>query len=83
MVRIVVDKEMCDRLGGLDEQLEIFDENGRVLGRFLPVALRDPTLAEVEAQCPYTPEELDAMEERAAREGGRPLAEIWKELGVK
>ena len=81
MVRIVVDKDMRERLGGLEDQLEIFDENGRVLGRFLPV--RESKLAEVEAHCPYTPEELDAMEARAAREGGRPLADIWNDLGAK
>lgn len=76
MVRIVVDKEMRERLGGLDDQLEIFDESGRVLGRFLP--LRESKLAHIEALCPYTREELDAM---ATETGGRSLAEIWKDLG--
>lgn len=84
MVRIVVDGDMRKQLVELDGPADLFDEVGRSLGRFVPASesdMADVTLAEVEAQCPHTPEELDILESRAARDPGRPLAEIWKDLG--
>lgn len=81
MVRITIDQELREKLARLDGPAELFDEQGQAVGRFVPI--RDPLLAEVEAQCPHTPEELDALQARARREGGRPLADIWKDLGRK
>jgi hypothetical protein len=44
MTRIVVDTALREKLHNLTEPLELCDEEGRVLGRFLPVP--DPALYE-------------------------------------
>jgi hypothetical protein len=76
MVRITADKALQERLGGLEETAELFDENGRSLGFVVPA--RSIPVVRPEDRCPYTPEELAAMR---AEPGARILSEIWKELG--
>jgi hypothetical protein len=77
MTRVVVDDVMRARLGGLTDQVELCDESGRVLGHFIP---REgvPGLPAGADGCPYTAEELRRFQQET---GGRPLAEIWKDLG--
>ena len=89
MTRIVVDEVMRARLAGLSDQVELCDESGHVLGRFIPgVEVCDEAgrilgrfipghPAEVDG-CPYTAEELERFQQET---GGRPLADIWKDLG--
>ena len=75
MNRIAVDSVAASQLQGLILPVEIVDETGKTLGRFIPsreVLERD--------QCPYTPEELEEMRNEP---GGCTLEELWKSLGVK
>ena len=76
--KVTVDEGLRTRLNGLNAQVEFCDEAGRTLGHFVPDELyRKLVYAWANAQ--VTDEEL----ERAMQQpGGRPLAEIWKRLGV-
>ncbi len=38
MMRVTVDQATLERLHGLKEPLELYDESGRVLGRFTPAS---------------------------------------------
>jgi len=89
MTRVVVDAAMRARLAGLSDQVELCDESGHVLGRFIPgveahdesgrVLGRFTPGSPAEADgCPYTEEELRRFQQET---GGRPLADIWKDLG--
>lgn len=52
------------------EQIELRDETGRTLGRFVPVAPSPfPDRSEIDRRC--------------AAGGGIPLAEFWKKMGVE
>ncbi len=72
MTRVVVDEVMRARLAGLTGPVELCDESGHVLGRYLP-----GLPAEADG-CPYSAEELRRFQQET---GGRPLADIWKDLG--
>lgn len=76
MVRITADKDLRDRLGGLAEAAELFDESGRSLGFVVPA--RSVPTVRPEDQCPFSPIELAAMR---AEPGEQSLADIWRELG--
>jgi hypothetical protein len=74
MTRLVVDEATVARLGNLREPFEFCDESGTVLGYFTPVAERSVYEG---VDSPTSEEELA----RRSREGGgRPLAEILKDL---
>ena len=63
---MLVDEHLGGRLGAIHEAVELRDVEGRTYGYFHPVATS-----------------ARAREELARRQavpGGRPLAEIWKEL---
>ena len=77
MTRVVVDAAMRARLAGLTDQAELCDESGHVLGRFIPGAGASTLPADADG-CPYTAEELRRFQQET---GGRPLADIWKDLG--
>jgi len=74
MTRITVPQSLNVQLDTLSEPAELVDETGRSLGHFVPTA--NSTSRD---ECPCSPEELERMRNE---EGGRPLAEIWKSLGV-
>ena len=79
MSKITLDPTLRAKLNGLNETLEICDESGETVGHFLPADVYRKMLYQIaEAQCPHTAEELKAMRNET---GGRPLADIWKELG--
>jgi len=81
MTKLTLDAELRSRLNGLDEQLEICDEAGRTVGHFLPSAVYDDLFyAALAAETPHSKEEL---RRRHQETGGRSLAEIWRDLGVK
>jgi hypothetical protein len=52
------------------EQIELRDETGRTLGRFVPV---DPS--------PFP--DRSEIDRRCSNGGGIPLAEFWKKMGVE
>lgn len=78
MNRIVVDEKVRARLNGLSEQIELWDESGRKLGHYLP----DEEFRELLRACGqslFTDTEVKQAEEQPRT--GKPLAEIWKDLG--
>jgi hypothetical protein len=77
MAKVIVDEVLRQKLHGLQEMVELYDEAGRPLGCFLPDKLYWQLQAAAD-QCPYTYEELERFR---AEKGGRPLADIWKSLG--
>lgn len=79
MSRITLDPNLRTRLNGLNERLEVCDEAGEVVGHFVPEAEYQRMLYRLaELQCPYSAEELDAMDKET---GGKTLDELWRELG--
>lgn len=80
MEKILLDDELRSRLNGLNTELELTDESGRTMGHFLPPEIYKKLLyAYAMSKCPYTEAELAQL--RQEREGARPLAEFWKEMG--
>ena len=77
MTKVVVDEALRFKLNGLKEQLELCDESGQGLGRFLPENVYKKLMYSAD-QCPYTEAELEQARHET---GGRTLAEIWKSLG--
>ena len=75
MTRVVVDQSWMATLGGLSGEVELCQENGQTIGFFLPAASREKVYAWAKGR--FSREELD----QAAHEtGGRPLADILKDL---
>jgi hypothetical protein len=60
MTRIILDAEMRAKLQNLTEEMELYDEAGRVLGRFFP-ALQQADQGRREPQ--VSEEELDRREQ--------------------
>jgi hypothetical protein len=76
MSQIVVSSATSQQFASMTLPAEVRDETGKLLGHFVPELDRE-TLAGLEPQID------DAeLERRFAAGGGRPLAEIWKDLGV-
>jgi hypothetical protein len=81
MSKVILESDLRAKLNGLNEQLEICDETGRTLGRFLPEEVyRRLSYALADATCPHSQEEL---ERRSNEPGAMPLAEFWRSLGAK
>ena len=76
MSRVILDPQLRSKLNGLDDQVEICDESGKTLGRFLPESLyRQLLLAWSKADLP------DAELQRRLKEPrGHTLAEILDKL---
>ena len=65
---VVLDQQATERLQAVTDRVEVRDANGRFLGLFTPFSALIP---------PMSREELDR---RAAEPGGRPLADILRDL---
>ena len=77
MSRVMLDPQLRSKLNGLDDQVEICDESGKTLGRFVPESLyRELLLAWAKADLPD-----DELQRRRHEPRGRTLAEIWEKLG--
>jgi len=73
MTTIVLDRQTADRAKKVRDQAEVRDEEGRLLGTFLPAS--DPRY-----DCPFTDEEIQkALDEP----GGKPLRQILEELRAR
>ena len=74
MTKLMVDETLPAQLTGREFPAELCDASGRVIGAFIPVALRcvyedlEPQVSEEE------------LERRSREEGGRSLAEILADL---
>jgi hypothetical protein len=64
-------------LKGLHEQIEIRDENEKLVGIFLPIGEFRALTASTEI--PFTDEEIERAEKSS---GGCSLAEFWKRMGI-
>ena len=78
MTKIIADETLRIKLHNLAETLEICDTEGNVLGVFMPTDNNKELYSNV-----CLPEHLtrEDIERRMRQGGGRPLAEIWKDLG--
>jgi hypothetical protein len=74
MTEVTLDKATLTKLRNLQENLEVRDETGRILGYFVP-AEDKATYDGVDAQ--VSDQELDRRE---AEEAGRPLPDIMRDL---
>jgi len=77
MTKLMVDETLPGRLAGLENPVELCDASGRVVGAFIPAALRtfyddmEPQVSEEE------------LKRRSREESGRSLAEILADLEKK
>ncbi len=79
MDKITLDDYLCAKLNGLTTSVLVCDESGKIIGHFLPDDVyKKLVYGWLKSQ--HTDEEL---EEDLQQTGGRPLAEIWKDLGAK
>jgi hypothetical protein len=78
MTKIIVDSTLRDKLSAIKDAVELCDEEGRTLGRFLPSGHDRDLLSGASFPIPFSDEEIAR---RRQEKGGRSLAEIWKSLG--
>lgn len=77
MTQVTVDESLKQRLGGLDEAVELCGPDGKVVGRYLPEGeYRAMLYSSVEI--PFSDEEIAR---RRSETGGCSLEEIWKRVG--
>lgn len=74
MPRVTVDESVARQLQEAAAPVEIYSQTGQYLGRFDPL----PTFEDVAEEFHLSPQQL---EQALNQSGGRPLAEIWKDLG--
>jgi hypothetical protein len=77
--KVIANDWLRSQLGGGDKPLEICDNAGKTLGHFVPVGIYQQLVhAAVKYPPDLTPEEF---QRRFAEGNGKPLAQIWQELG--
>ena len=78
MSKVIVDDELRAKLNGLSAEVELCDAGGRPLGYVVtPEEYRK--LLYLRAASRHTDEEVERLRQQT---GGRPLADIWKDLGA-
>jgi hypothetical protein len=77
MGKVILDAETRAKLNGLTQQLELYDEQGNLLGYYTPV---DSHLhgADLPGPDPFSDEEI--AEALKHTDPGRPLADILRDL---
>jgi hypothetical protein len=75
---IVLDTALREKLGDVNDQIEVQNEQGKVVGMYLPLEMYKYFLRNV--KIPYSDDEL---ERRMQEQGCCSLAEIWQSLGVR
>ncbi len=73
-MKVLVDDQLSGRLREIGEPVEIRDAHGRTSGYFHPAG------GEQQPRQPRSPFSDDELARRQKIPGGRPLAEIWKDL---
>lgn len=79
MTQVQVDQALLQKLGGMNEPLELCDANGTVLGHYLPEAEYKKILYG-SVEIPFSDEEIAR---RRAQTGGCSLRDIWDRVGQK
>jgi hypothetical protein len=77
MNKVILDDMLRAKLNGLDQHLELCDENGHTVGHYLPAEDYKDLLVDW-SKARVSDEELDR---RMQEPGGCTLAEIWERLG--
>jgi hypothetical protein len=72
---IVADSALRKQLGELDQVIDVHDQTGKLIGRFVPVEIYRYLIKNL--KLPISDEELARREKEG---GGRPLKELWQEL---
>ena len=75
MTRVLADTQLPQRLRDAKQPVAVVDETGQTLGIFDPMRVAPPGVAA--ARCPHTMEELQELRKQS---GGRPLAEVLRDL---
>ena len=75
-MKVLVDDQLSARLGEVREPVEVRDTSGRTYGYFHPVAAP----RESEPRAIHSPISDEELARRQKVPGGRPLAEIWRDL---
>jgi hypothetical protein len=78
MGRITLTAELRAKLNGLTLPVELYDEAGQLLAVCMPPD-DYRRLTRIPPGADFTDEEIEAAMKQTGR--GRPLAEIWKDLG--
>ncbi len=78
MDKVTVDAELRTRLNDVQPGTEICDPSGRTLGF---IVSPDEYLKLLYALERERPEDLDELRRISQEPGGRPLKDIWKDLG--
>jgi len=76
MNKVMLDETLRSKLGNLSQESQICDEEGQVVGLYVPMPEHDPELHRW-AEAQISDEEL---ERRAQEPGGRSTAEVLKRL---
>ncbi len=76
-MKVLVDDQLSGRLREIQEPIEIRDAQGRISGYFHPAAAVREEDRQRPLRSPFGDEELARRQQVP---GGRPLAEIWKNL---
>ena len=80
MNAITLDPELRSRLNGLNQTIEVREQDGRVVGRFLPEEeYRRMQYELAMAACPYSEDELNRLRQAKT---GTSLTEFWKKMGA-
>lgn len=79
MGRVILDLETRAKLNGLTEQLELYDESGKLIGYYLPP--KAYTALTMPVDPPFSEEELNRPIDLS--DPGRPLDEILAELRAR
>lgn len=81
MSAVIIGPELREKLNGLNEELELQDETGRVLGHFVPSeTYRKMLSALAQSTCRLSPEELEKLREQP---GVHSWAEVKKRMGAQ
>jgi hypothetical protein len=81
MGKVILDAVTRARLNGMKEQLELYDDQGNLLGYFTPADPGLDSLPRLTEANAFTAEELNAAPD--PNDPGRPLAEILADLRRK
>jgi hypothetical protein len=77
MSKLTLDPGLRSKLNGFTEPMEVCDEAGKTCGFFLPHDTYRKLLGRIPV--PFSEAELEQFRQSG---DGRPLADLWKQLGV-
>ena len=77
MTKLVMDEVLRQRLRNLDEEVEVCDESGATVGRFIP----EEMFRRLVIEWAFAQTTADELQQRLEEPGGSSLSQIWNELG--